>query len=311
MEMMWWGANAGSRGLAELLSPYLDDSVGLDPRTRSLWQSNGLRLVCVPVDKLDTIRQLLPQVGGVQRQWLGQVALWTDVIHGTSWPDLQLVDMDNGRLTLGPGEVRILLRCWTMPVPGSEAGGATRSAMRAELLIQHKEPPRIDASTLYTRPSTVSDPLDEGLVFKRLAASITLPPDRALLIIPESPQLDWRSLAQVPADQLDQDQAALAETRARSDAAGADQPDGPGSVGQVFRDRAAQRERDERTPKPEVAGPADPATDLSRTLGELLLTPNRSRLEGNVADQASVRSILVLVPRIPERFSIEGPAPAK
>src|SRR5690606_5367028 len=42
MEMMWWGVSTTSRTLAELLAPSLDDSLGIDPRTRALWQSNGL-----------------------------------------------------------------------------------------------------------------------------------------------------------------------------------------------------------------------------------------------------------------------------
>ncbi len=298
MEMMCWGVSTRSRALAELLAPYIEDTFGLDSRTRALWQSNGLRLVLVPLDRLDSIRQLLPQSGGVQRQWLGQVGLWTDIIHGTPWHDLQPVAMDNGRLSLGPGKVRILMRCWTMPVPGNDAADAPHAAMRAELLLQHQEPPRVDAAALYTRPTSVTDPLDEGLVFRRLAASITLPPDRALLIIPESPQLDWRAMAQIPEDQ---EQLALAETRAPRNAP--PQDDGVG-VGQVLRERAARRDQTEPSPESILPGPPDPGLDFSRSLGELLLTPSRVRLD-NVSDRSTLRSIVVLVPRIPERFSID------
>ena len=62
--------------------------------------------------------------------------------------------------------------------------------------------------------------------------------------------------------------------------------------------------------EPELPGPLDPTVDFSRTLGELLLTPNRSRLSSNVADRSAIRSILVLVPRIPERFTLT-PAPTE
>lgn len=301
MEMMCWGVSTRSRSLADLLGPYLDDTQGIDARTRALWQSNGLRLVFVPLDRLDSIRQFLPQSGGVQRQWLGQVGLWTDVLQGTPWHDLQSVAMDNGRLSLGPGKVRVLLRCWTMPVPGRESGDPTQNAMRAELLLQHQEPTRVDPATLYTRPTTVTDPLDEGLVFRRLAASITLPPDRALLIIPEAPSLDWRALAQLPADELSQ--LALVETRVPRNAP--PQDDGIAGVGQILRDRAARRELDKPVAEPELPGPPDPALDFSRTLGELLLTPNRVRLDANISDRSTIRSILVLVPRIPDQFAIE------
>lgn len=304
MEMMCWGTPADSRAIAELLGRHLDDEVAIDPRTRALWQSNGLRIVAVPVEALDALRQLLPQSGGVQRQWLGQVSEWTDVVQGTPWHDLQPVDMDNGRLTLGPGRIRMLIRCWTMPVPAPEASGEIRSAMRAELLLQHQEPPRPDTSALYSRPTDVTNPLEQGLAFQRLAATLTLPPDVAVLIIPEAPQVDWRAMAKVPADQMAPEPAALAETRSPPE-------DDVVGVGQVLRGRALEREREQPAEPPEIdpAGPVDPNVDFARTLGELLLTPGRARLQSGVGSKPPIRSILVLAPRIPERYSIT-PAPA-
>lgn len=310
MEMMWWGVSTTSRTLAELLAPSLDDSLGIDPRTRALWQSNGLRLVAVPIERLDTLRQLLRQSGGVERQWLGQVPVWTNIIHGSPWPDIQAVDMDNGRLSLGPGRLRVLLRCWTMPVPpapgfeGADAG--IRTAMRAEMLLQHQEPPRIDPASIYSRPTDVTNPIEEGLVFKRLAASITLSPDRALLVIPESPEVDWRSIAQIPEDQL-ADDTLLAETRDPFAPPTPPVADEPVGVGQVLRERAGLR-RVEPIPEPERPGPIDPSADTARTLGELLLSPSRARIGTNLAAPPAIRSILVLVPRIPDQFRLDSGA---
>jgi hypothetical protein len=311
MEMMWWGVTTGSRNLAELLAPYLEDTAGIDARTRALWQSNGLRLVAVPTSQLDTIRQLLRQTAGVERQWLGQVGSWTDVIHGTAWHDLQPVEMDNGRLYLGPGRMRILLRCWTIPIPapaGQEGSGAILSAMRAELLLQHQEPPRVDASTLYERPTNVTDPVQEGLVFSRLAAAATLPADRALLVIPESPQVDWRAIAQVPPEQAGEDPALLAIARDRPLAEPPAEGNGEVGVGQILQGRAALRQRDQKPTQTDATGPIDPNADISRTLGELLLSPNAQRLGADVSDRAIVRSVLVLVPRIPSEFRLDAPA---
>lgn len=308
MEMMWWGVLAGPRELAELFSPFLVDGPKLDARTSTLWRANGLRLVCVPIDRIDSLRQALPQSGGSQRQWLGQVAEWTDLIHGTGWADVQPVEMDNGRLDLGPGRMRVLLRCWTIPVPGNEAGEEVHSAMRAELLLQHQEKVRVDPAALYSRPSKVTDPVDEGLVFNRLALNVTLPADHALLVVPESPEIDWRALAQIPLEEFKREQAALAETRQPTDPLEGSERAG---VGQVFRERAARRDRGAASLKVDKPGPFDPAEETSRTLGELLLTPNGSRLQTGIADRAPARSILVLVPRIPGRFVFETPAPTK
>lgn len=308
MEMMWWGVTTGSRNLAELLAPYLEDTAGIDPRTRALWQTNGLRLVAVPTAQLDTLRQLLRQTGGVERQWLGQVGAWTDVIHGSTWHDLQAVEMDNGRLYLGPGRMRILMRCWTIPVPapaGQEGDAPIVSAMRAELLLQHQEPSRVDASTLYQRPTDVTDPVQEGLVFSRLAAGATLPSDRALLVIPESPEIDWRAIAQIPPDQAGEDPALLAVARDRSPIDPPEDKKEDVGVGQILQGRAAMRSREQKPAAPETPGPADPGTDLARTLGELLLSPNAQRLGADIADRPSVRSVLVLVPRIPREFRLD------
>lgn len=309
---MWWAARTDSKTLSETLAPYLRNNAELDARTRALWQANGLRLISVPIDQVDTIRQLLRQSGGVQRQWLGQVPVWTDVIHGVAWPSLQAVEMDNGHLHLGAGRIRILLRCWTMPVPGSSvsssASGGIQTAMRAEMLLQHQEPPRVDPASIYERPANVSDALSEGLVFSRLAASILLPPDRALLILPEAPEVDWRSLAQMPPDQLAAEEAALAETRSRfidPNNPPQEDPAGTPRVGQIVRDRTDARDRSDRPLEPEIPGPVDPSAAFSRTLGELLLTPSGARLSGDIANRTSVRSILVLIPRVPEQFRID------
>lgn len=303
--MMSWGVSTDTRALAEALAPYLDEPIAIDARERSLWQANGLRIVCIPLDRLDALRQLLPQTGGVQRQWLGQVTQWTDVVHGSPWPEFQAVTMDNGRLDLGPGRLRLLLRCWTMPVP---AAGAVRTAMRTEFLIQHQEPSRpTDLGALYTKPVTIPDPLDEGLLFRRLTTSVTLPPDRALILIPESPQTDWKSLASIPADQLEPDHATLAETRPPPEDPPPDA--GPVGVGQVLRERPDQRPQP--APQPiETPGPIDPAIQRARTLGELLLTPGRARVSTAVGDRPVIRSVLVLVPRVSETYSIEAPAPS-
>jgi hypothetical protein len=192
--------------LAEVFAPYLNRPVPVEQETRDLWKSNGLRLLCVPRKDLDHIRESLRLVGPVQQQPVGESLSWMPAIRGPSWNDGQAVVLDDGPLHLGPGCLRLLMRCWLTPALANESSaiaadpkrrlesGAISGAIQIELVPQHFEP--IDRSdlTAVLKPKPTQD--EQGFLFSRLLLEASFSADDALLIIPERPDTEWRSKKQ-------------------------------------------------------------------------------------------------------------------
>jgi hypothetical protein len=309
LEVAWWVLTSDSTALANALVPYADDAIEMDPAVRSLWASNGLRLVSVPIVELGEIEADVRLAAAAQRQWLGQAPLWTDAVPGPRWSGGRTIGLDSGPLRLGAGQLRLLTRCWIVPVaprprPDELLEDPPVAAMRVELLLQHLESrrpsPPTDPLTRATRVRTLED---EGLVFRRLAATLTLPSDRAVLIVPERPDVDWRSMG------LASPEPAAAEIAPRvpldHEAMGSGNSTPPlGRVGKAA--PADLPPAPMRGREPEPPGPPTALEDRPMTLGEALLgdaAVSPAEAPPSVSGRPA-RTVVVLIPHLPERYRL-------
>lgn len=296
----------------------------MDPAVAALWEANGVRIVSIPMDQLDLVQHELATVGAVQRQWLGEATTWTDCLTGPPWTGTRTLALDSGRLALGPGRLRLLTRCWTIPVPvaPSEPDQAPAAVLHIELLIQHKED-AVNRPALSMAPLDTTDALGAGLVFRRLLAELTVTEGSALVLLPYKPGAPWGGGDDVPSDHAttDPEPARDATSTAHADQQhAATDPRAPladgdevlPGLGEVVRHPGSRDSATPGTPgDPSGVGPPEAAV---MTIGELLMTrggvrpptrsnPNPTSRAPWRAEQPS-RAMLVLIPRVPDRFRL-------
>ncbi len=197
VETLVFVVNDDQGELGRRLQPYADRPTRAPEAAVALWRANGLRVVAVPVDEVDSLRRALRLLGGVQREWRGLVPLWTEIVRGPEHPDGLVIAMHDGRLRLGPGRLRLLGRCWAAPTIVS-GNGITRVApdLRLELVPQYNDPPpprpsleeELEKATKPPRPRTEER---EGLLIRRLVLDVPLLAGEAVVIVPERPEANW------------------------------------------------------------------------------------------------------------------------
>lgn len=340
LELVTAGSALDQATLAALLAPYLSEPLPFPASTIASWQSNGLRVVSVPIDQLSALATSLSTVGSPQRQWLGEPAAWTELAAGPE-RRAQLIALDAERLELSPGRLRLLARAWLVPLdPAASAApdGRPRAALHIELIPQHQESLRrsdaIDPTLRITEPTLQRE--EEGLLFTRLSANASLLPGRALVIVPERPGVDWRKLAAVapergPDQPIAPTSAGQASPSDNADTAGGEGGASP-AVGKVSRTRPGVTDQPSRAREPRPAAPdgrfgagatgfeqAGPEAPVTPTLGQAMLIPTPEAEAGTPAPEVKTgpaarvrtparpvtRTILFLIPRVPERFSLQ------
>ena len=194
LEVQWWVVDDPESFVGAALAKYgaLTESE-VDPATRDLWWSNGLRILSIPIEDVDRVKQRL-DVGAVGHvQWLGLLPTWTQLVIGPGFDGRRAITMDSGaggRVVLDGGKLRMLARCWSAP------GVDGKPALRLELMPQHVETDaakRKELAALEARPWTIED---EGLLFTRLRAGWSARGGTAYLIVPESPGTDWEKVSE-------------------------------------------------------------------------------------------------------------------
>ena len=266
--------------LARALADLSASPEWLDGETAALWRSNGLRVLSMPIEQLTSLRQSLPAGGPTENRELGESTSWTPIATGPDLAD-RVLRLDSGLLEVGPGQVRLLARSWIEPVILTEQNQGEQAAMsrvgsrvRIELAPQYAErlaarsPLQIEAER---RPSAV----DRGLVFDRLVLSMLVGGDMAIVLIGESPDVDWNDLAEQNDSGLDD---------SRDDQGQDDLEDG---------DAAETPPPDDRVEFP-LAGPR-----LHPTLGEALLNAS-----SYAAGSSPLRVVVVLVASPPADFAL-------
>lgn len=181
--------SAGPTGLGEALGPYLAAPGPLSQADQERWAANGLRLVRVPVDQLGGVQAALGSPGAIQRQWLGEHPEWMELLRGPQ-TGRQVVSLDSGLMSLDPGRLRLLGRCWVSPrLP--RAGALPLAEVRVDLALQHQPPARARSlRELVDRPGHT--PIEQaGVVFSRFVLELGLSGEEALLIVPERPEVVW------------------------------------------------------------------------------------------------------------------------
>ncbi len=191
-----------ARPLAEVLSPYLNRVVPVTRESRQLWKANGFRLISVPREELDSIRDHLRLTGPVQQQFVGESPQWMEAMPGPRWFGVQSVGTDRGTVSLNTGAMRLLMRCWSGPaisIAGIDASklvsGSIPGAVQVELLPQHVGvQDRGDVAALLKPKPTIAQ---EGVLFPRLSLEASFATDDALLIVPDSPDAEWKTRPEV------------------------------------------------------------------------------------------------------------------
>jgi hypothetical protein len=170
--------------LESVLRPYLDRPVPVPQEVREHWRVYGFRMVAVPPAALPKMEGAIRMVGAVQRQWLGEIPEWTDLIRGPQ-TDGGPVCGEDSVMQLDAGRLRLLGRCWSMP--GAAEGSA---ALRLEMVAQHQ--PRLSDAQRFAAALEPPKPIEaQGFNFTHLSVGVTITGDDALVIVPDSPDANW------------------------------------------------------------------------------------------------------------------------
>lgn len=140
LEARLW-AIEGRPGLLAAVLGEFDPPASADARQVARWRENGLRVVEVPLDRLDWVRAQLPTMGPINREWLGMLPEWVEVVKGPTLAGERPIRLDSGVVGLGPGRLRMMARCWAMPSAGllnDQAG--VGSVLQIELMPELRIP---------------------------------------------------------------------------------------------------------------------------------------------------------------------------
>ncbi len=190
IEVSWWVVDDREDALAATIREHLGRNVPAPQEQVELWRANGLHVFAVPVTAVESLRSRLPVLGPVQRQWLGLLPEWAEVVKGPELSSERYVGLDSGVLRMEPGRLRLLARCWTAPDLSRADGSGPAALLRLELMPQLLERRRRDAIAPLTEQD-VSGAAVSGLSFPRLTLSLTADGGDALLVVGAPPGHDW------------------------------------------------------------------------------------------------------------------------
>lgn len=251
--------------IEQALAPYIDRPVPLSDEMRFRWHAAGFRIVAVPIADLARIQASLRTVGPTQRQWLGEIPRWTDLIRGPAFNSARTLATDAGPARLEAGRLRLLARAWIAPASPAAPTLPPPALLRLELVPQH-EPHLSDTHRLLATANNTA-PEAQGRLFPRLALGMDLRADDALVIVPDSPESDWGSPPRTTEDLL-----------LDSDEGG----DAGGAVAEAL---------------PALRSP-EPARLNWPSMGEVMLSAVPT------AGSARTRAVLVLIPHVPRHFEL-------
>ncbi len=201
MEVRSWSV----RPTAEVIERAIEVA-GLEPAdvgSESLvaWDRLGVRVMQVRVDRLATFHAAMSGGLGVdgavrpgerglsiERQWIGQGVRWAEAVRGRSVRAGAVVTLDQSRLVVDGGQVRLLARCWVTPADeGAGAGvgtGAAGALLAVELLPQLQDVSGRGGDLLLPTQGTTRAEA-QGLRFDRLLLRSRLSAGRALVLLPK------------------------------------------------------------------------------------------------------------------------------
>lgn len=347
LEVLVLSVRASEREFASRMNGIAGGMAPMSSELERLWNEHGLRMVAVASGDLPAAIAALSGGGsgsGIgQRQWLGQSPGWVEVVRGPGRGEGAVVALDVERIRLPAGAMRLLARAWLEPVPptkgagGDEQGAAPGAVLRIDLVTQHMDDrsAAIQKDPLGVNPKSIAAE-DQGLMFRRLLARLSVAGEQAYLIVSERPGVDWARAAREPeptaevaaveGERIAPKVGQVVRGGARGGAAGmsAETSGGasPEAMGAVNREESAGGEwgpmRKAAAAKPEPSGattekPAarrpresrvsGPAAPRVPTVGEAMLGGGGGGGAGGFGGEG-VRTVVVLVPRVPREFSL-------
>lgn len=208
LEIQLWIVDDSRGSIGRTLAPVARGPIPISKSLSDRWRAAGLRLVAVPAADLERIRGLLPPAGPSQKQSLGMVPDWTPIVRGTRSLSDRAIRTASGAseppLTVGPGTLRMLARCWAEPRLVDESGAADGASdigatLHIEIVPQHEDEGgpagRIAPELRRSLPA-----VEQGLLFRRLVAEFEAREGEVYLIVPETPGAIWRTADEASSD---------------------------------------------------------------------------------------------------------------
>lgn len=208
LEVAVWTCDDSGAGASRVLAVHADRPVPIDSAVRARWQARGLRFVAVPMSEIDSLASSTRAISPVQRQRFGQLTAWSAVVRGPVIPS-------GSSGPIGPlpsGKPRLIARAWVEP---DLSAGVLRRVVRIELGVQ-VEIGRL--ASLLENADSLGTISDDGELLDGLLTSFVADGENAIVLLGESPLMDWGVLS---------DSSALVDegaTQAPSDPLGPSEP---------------------------------------------------------------------------------------
>jgi len=266
------------------------------------WKKWGYRIVAMPVNEVQVFLDQLTPVQTTKVQWLGEFAQWRPIVRAGELSNA-FVRVDDQLQEIELGRPSMIARSWIEPDFTSARAGAV---VRLELGMQIENDSRARGNRLYAESqSRVRE--ESGQVIDDLLMSLRLDGSQAVVIVGESPDMDWTSIPDLQQIQVQIEESEEQERKSSF---------GPSEVDHESADSANYDTDDsEVAPSTETQSNSrsssksrdffEPSKPIGSTLGELMLTSPGSRIAKlNQSRKAPIRVIVVFIPRLEGGFSI-------
>jgi hypothetical protein len=225
------------RRIAAALLRYQDGQALGEP-TRARWERNGLRVIRVRLEVLDSLRADLGRLTREFDAWHGQAVEWRSLVEGPIADAGTAVAVDGRVRRYAGGRIHLMLRGWTLLME-------TGPELYVELASEYRRSRAGPIGQLLGRRNVDRDR------FASLAVDLELEPGYAYVIASAAPGEEWTADAFGPGagEVTPNDETSTGELEARSDAGSEES----------------------------VESGLGPAVTAPLTIGELLLCPETGR----------------------------------
>jgi len=322
-EVRAWLTNDDPVLIARVLRDHEQNAPRIDQAQRDAWSRAGFRLLLLNRSALQEVQSALSPAPGqwglselkpgqrlssapaaVTRQWVAQGSSWIEAARGPFREDAMIIALQDSRLTLSAGALRLLSRCWAVPVP-SDRG--VRAELRVQLVPQHESMANAGGADRFAAALEkaaaargVAPQATQAQTFDRLLLTAALREDEVLLIVPERANIAWATV-------LEQAESSAMQSEPETQTKPAPRPE-PAGPGQVKRDGAPNEPQSgnaESTTasastdaaRPRGIGPGQDAAQIP-SLGEAMLTAR--------GGSGGVRMLVAIVPGFPDGVGAPG-----
>lgn len=294
MEVRSWSVRPTSEDLESAIAVAALEPADIGGDALLAWDRLGVRVMQVRIERLAAFHAAM--AGGplniassanpvstrplnIERQWINQGPRWSEAVRGASVAPGSVITLDQSRLVVDGGQVRLLARCWVTPGLAASAERTTANGLLAvELLPQLQDfAGRAEDSLLPSRSTTRAE--SQGLSFERLTLRSRLAPGMALVLLPKvAPRAEEQPAEPSRRAPRAGEVATLDAPPAKDDPRPSVRP-----IGEEFSD------------------PPEPPT-----LGQLLLggTGTAATDVSAPSGQRRQSAVIIVVPSVPERFRL-------